>query len=160
MAHNTTVFSLHHSRHCFLGTMCWHLPACLTGRSSWSDMVTRSRVDTKFTWAWPCKNETGNGNMSMRATPKHWHQYYEFNYSCGLICIPSQHKAHRQLKRSTKYTDVCFVISKRPNFINHLHGIAWKHWQMIITENLNGVMWKWWSWSMFRVIGDKWLDIK
>lgn len=32
-------------------------PACLTGKSSWSDMVTRSRVDTKFTWVWPCKSE-------------------------------------------------------------------------------------------------------
>lgn len=30
-------------------------PACLTGKSSWSDMVTRSRVDMKFTWVWACK---------------------------------------------------------------------------------------------------------
>ena len=36
------------------------LPACLTGKSSWSDMVTCKRADTKFAWVWPCQSQPKN----------------------------------------------------------------------------------------------------
>lgn len=52
-------YTFHPAQHDIFYRTCQSVdsPACLTGKSSWSDMVTRSRVDTKFTWVWPCESK-------------------------------------------------------------------------------------------------------